>query len=264
MTASASATPDGAPIWVDLGSSDVPASMEFYSALLGWKFEEPNQDFGGYTNAFLDGRRVAGLGPTMAPPGQPAPPDAWTVYLASHDINATVADVMAAGGTTFAAPMQIGELGFMALTANATGAALGLWQPGTHTGTPRTGVAGTPSWHELNTRNFKAATAFYSQVFGTGWTPISDTDDFRYTQMNIAGENCAGMMDVSRFLPDGVPSHWSVYFAVENLDASLARAVELGASVTQDADDSPWGRLAALTDPTGAAVKLHQLPVSGS
>lgn len=262
MTNPTETTADGAPIWVDLGSSDVPASVAFYSALLGWEFEEPDQEFGGYTNAFLDGHRVAGLGPTMAAPGRPAPPDAWTIYLAAHDIGKTVADVAAAGGATLAPPMQVGDLGSMAIVTDAAGAAFGLWQPGTHTGTDRTGVTGTPSWHELHTKDFAADTTFYRQVFGAGWTSVGDTDDFRYAQLNIAGRDCAGMMDGSRMLPAEVPSHWSVYFAVDDLDASLSRATELGATVTQGPDDTPWGRLASLTDPTGANVKLHQLPVS--
>lgn len=263
MTTPTPSTADGAPTWVDLGSSDVPASMAFYSALLGWEFEEPDPDFGGYTNAWLDGKRVAGLGPTMAGPGQPAPPDAWMIYLAAHDINATIDSVSGAGGATLVPSMQVGDFGTMAVVTDAAGAALGLWQPGTHTGTDRTGATGTPSWHELHTKDFAADLAFYSTVFGTAWTSVGDTDDFRYSQMNIAGENCAGMMDGSRFLPPEVPSHWSVYFAVDDLDASLARATELGATVTQGPDVTPRGRLASLTDPTGAIVKLHQLPVSG-
>lgn len=262
MTNPTGTTADGAPIWVDLGSSDIPASVAFYSTLLGWEFEEPDQNFGGYTNAFLDGKQVAGLGPTMAAPDQPAPPDAWTIYLAAHDIGATTERVTAAGGGVLVPPMQVGDFGTMAIVTDAAGAALGLWQPGTHTGTDRTGATGTPSWHELHTKDFAADTAFYSEVFGTAWTSVGDTDDFRYSQMNIAGEDCAGMMDGTRFLPAEVPSHWSVYFTVDDLAASLAHATELGATVIQGPDATPWGHLASLTDPTGAVVKLHQLPVS--
>ena len=66
----------------------------------------------------------------------------------------------------------------------------------------------------------------------------------------------AGIMDASSFLPDGVPAHWSIYWAVEDTDATLAKAVELGGSIVLPAEDTPYGRLAQAADPTGALFKL--------
>ena len=43
---------------------------------------------------------------------------------------------------------------------------------------------------------------------------------------------------------------------VEDTDAALARIVELGGSTVRPAEDTPYGRLAAATDPTGAQFKL--------
>jgi predicted enzyme related to lactoylglutathione lyase len=63
-------------------------------------------------------------------------------------------------------------------------------------------------------------------------------------------------MDASSFLPDGVPAHWSVYFGVEDADASLANIVALGGTVVSAAEDTPYGRLATAADPTGARFKL--------
>lgn len=63
-------------------------------------------------------------------------------------------------------------------------------------------------------------------------------------------------MDAAGFLPEAVPAHWSIYFGVEDTDAALARVVELGGSVVQGAEDTPYGRLAAAADPTGARFKL--------
>jgi predicted enzyme related to lactoylglutathione lyase len=53
--------PNGAPCWVDLMSSDTAKSIAFYTALFGWTANEPNEEFGGYTNFLLDGEEVAGL-----------------------------------------------------------------------------------------------------------------------------------------------------------------------------------------------------------
>jgi predicted enzyme related to lactoylglutathione lyase len=64
-------------------------------------------------------------------------------------------------------------------------------------------------------------------------------------------------MDSSSFLPADVPSHWAVYFNVEDADEACAKAIELGGAVVRPAEDTPFGRLAELTDPNGAMFKLH-------
>src|SRR5262249_29173173 len=62
------------------------------------------------------------------------------------------------------------------------------------------------------------------------------------------------------FLPDGVPAHWSVYYATDDADASLALVRKLGGAVVTGAEDTPYGRLATASDPTGAVFKLRQAP----
>jgi hypothetical protein len=64
-------------------------------------------------------------------------------------------------------------------------------------------------------------------------------------------------MDASAFLPPDVPPHWSVYIAVADVDATLARAKDLGGQVVMAAEDTPYGRLASVSDTTGAVVKLR-------
>lgn len=68
----------------------------------------------------------------------------------------------------------------------------------------------------------------------------------------------AGVMDAANFLPSEVPSHWAVYFAVDDAEATIATAVELGATVVHSAEVTPYGVLATLADPTGAMFKLQQ------
>jgi len=88
---------------------------------------------------------------------------------------------------------------------------------------------------------------------------MSDTDDFRYTVMVAGGTQLAGVMDAATFLPPGTPSNWQVYLGSEDVDATLAKVVELGGAVTQAAEDTPYGRLAQAADPTGAVFKLSSL-----
>ena len=53
-------------------------------------------------------------------------------------------------------------------------------------------------------------------------------------------------------VPDEVPPHWLVYFAVDDADATAEKAKELGGGVAFGPMDIPVGRFAVLTDPHGA------------
>jgi uncharacterized protein len=63
-------------------------------------------------------------------------------------------------------------------------------------------------------------------------------------------------MDATQFLSEDEPASWSVYFQVEDVDAALEQIAELGGKVVRPAEETPYGRLAAATDPTGTRFKL--------
>jgi len=70
----------------------------------------------------------------------------------------------------------------------------------------------------------------------------------------------AGAMAMPEGVPAEVPSFWGVYFAVADCDATLARATELGATVSFPAMDMGPMRFAGITDPTGAFVMFGAFP----
>src|ERR1044072_8756642 len=107
--------------------------------------------------------------------------------------------------------MAVGDMGSMAVVTDAGGAAVGMWQPGTHKGMGVVGDPGAPAWFELPTRHHHASVEFYRDVFGWDAHTMSDTDDFRYTTLGEGEGALAGIMDSTAFLPDGVPAHWAVY-----------------------------------------------------
>jgi predicted enzyme related to lactoylglutathione lyase len=248
--------PAGAPVWVDLMTSDIDKSTAFYGALFGWEAEPGDPQFGGYTNFTTAGERVAGVMP--AQPGDPS--DVWSVYLKVDDAAATVQAAKDAGGTVYVDAMAVGDLGVMAVVADPGGASIGMWQPGEHRG----GVVaaeGAPCHFELHTRDYDASVAFYEKVFGWPTEPISDVPEFRYTLLTAEGlgdGEQAGIMDAAHWLPEGVPAHWSVYFGVADADAALAQVEELGGAVIQAAETTPYGRLATASDATGAVFKIRQ------
>ncbi|MCK6506524.1 VOC family protein [Myxococcota bacterium] len=243
--------PSGTPIWLDLATSDVDAAVAFYRALFGWTCDEPAAQFGGYRTFRKDGAAVAGLMKVQ----DPAQPVAWSIWLATDDARATLAAALAAGATPVFGPDAVGDLGVMAMFVDPTGAATGLWQPGTHRGVEATGW-GTPAWYELSTRDYAAAGAFYRDLFDLPVEVVEDAAPLRYSRLGRGDQARAGLMDAAAFLPDGVPSHWAVYFAVPDVDAACARVLALGGHVVVPAADTPWGPMATVMDPQGGHFKL--------
>jgi hypothetical protein len=246
------AAPIGAPCWIELSTSDPGRSGEFYAELFGWTAEEPNEQFGGYFNFRRNDIRVAGA--MASEPGGPA--NLWSVYLASDDAQKTVDAATAQGGQIVVPPMPVGDLGTMAVVTDAGGAGIGVWQPGAHQGFGVHTEPGTPSWFELHTRAYDASVAFYRDVFRWDTHATGDIPEFRYTVQQHGEEWLAGIMDAASFLPEGAPAQWYVYFGSANVDADLARTVQLGGSIEAPGEDTPYGRLATALDPTGARFKL--------
>jgi predicted enzyme related to lactoylglutathione lyase len=192
--------------------------------------------------------------------GSTGTPDGWSVYLATEDAKATADAAQAKGAQVIVPPMDVMDLGAMAVFTDPGGAVIGAWQPGQHKGFGVLAEPGAPSWFELQTRDYEATVDFYRDVFGWDTHVVSDTPEFRYTTLGEGEGQQAGIMDGSAYLPEGVPPHWSIYFGVENTDKAVATIVALGGRITDPAVDTPYGRLAEAADPTGALFKLVQSP----
>jgi uncharacterized protein len=253
--------PVGAPCWADLWTSDVDGSRAFYAALFGWEAQEPSAEFGGYFMFHRDGAPIAGgmgdMGPGMAAD------DSWKIYLSTDDIAALHDALASYGATALTPPMPVADLGQNLVLTDPNGARLGAWQPGTFPGFAALGEPGAPSWFELFTRDYDAALGFYRAAFSWRTEVEGDTDEFRYSTLRHPdddGRQLAGVMDASAFLPEGVPDHWSIYFDVEDVDVSVARTRELGGALVDGPVDTPYGRMATVTDLTGAQFKLRTPP----
>jgi len=245
--------PVGAPCWIDLSTSDPDKSKAFYGELFGWIAEDAGEEYGGYINFSKDGLPVAG---GMRNDGQSGMPDRWSVYLASENAPATVDAAGSNGGQVVVPAMPVMELGTMAVVTDPGGAAIGIWQPGLHKGCGILAEPGTPSWFELHTAAYEASVKFYRDVFKWDTHVAGDSPEFRYTTLGEGDGRLAGIMDASSFLPAGVPASWSIYFGADDTDKTLAKIVDLGGSIVQPAEDTPYGRLATATDATGALFKL--------
>ncbi len=250
--------PIGAPCWTDLWTSDVDGSRAFYSELFGWEAQEPSPEFGGYFMFTRDGVPLAG---GMGDMGDMKADDKWKIYLATDDIDRTVEAAAAAGAQIVAPVMPVADLGKQTVMIDPTGATLGAWEAGTFPGFAVLDEPGAPSWFELHTRDHAGAMAFYQSVFHWDTTSVGDTDEFRYATMRNpgGGEDLAGVMDATAFLPQGEDPHWSVYWQVDDADDTVTRVTKLGGTVVTAAESTPYGRLAEVADPAGARFKLRQV-----
>jgi len=244
----------GTPSWVDHGAKEIAASNSFYVNLFGWDAEDQGEEAGHYTILSKSGRTVAGNMAIMME-GQPS---AWTTYVSVEDADDTVRIAKEAGATVFVEPMDVMDIGRMAIFADPTGAAIGIWQPKTFIGAELANETGSICWNELNTRDAAAAKPFYSKVFG--WSPNDlDMDGMQYTEWRLGDRSVAGMMTMPEMVPAEVPAHWLVYFGTDDTDATVAKAAELGAATLVPPTDIPPGRFAVLMDPDGAAFAVIKM-----
>jgi predicted enzyme related to lactoylglutathione lyase len=244
--------PIGAPCWIDLFTDDAPGAHRFYAGLFGWTIEVA-EEFGGYGTFHRDGVPVAGCMGNQQP-GHPA--NFWSVYLRVDDIAATIDAAKAVGGGEILAPMPVGDLGLMGMVADPGGTATGLWQVGTFGGIGVLAEPGAPAWFEIHTMAYDAVLPFYRDVFGWDIHTVSDAPEFRYSTLGQDEGGLAGVMDDAVHAPEGSPSYWAVYIAVDDADATAAKAVELGGAVEMAPENTPYGRLAVLTDPTGSRISI--------
>lgn len=113
-------------------------------------------------------------------------------------------------------------------------------------------------WHELVTPNQESSGHFFRQLFR--WTSREvDAGSFgTYTLFQKNGQDIAGMMNPTAESSGG-GSFWHTYIAVEDVDECAKCATALGGRVLVPPHDVPdFGRVCAITDPTGAVAHLVQ------
>jgi predicted enzyme related to lactoylglutathione lyase len=155
----------GTPSWVELSSPDPDASAAFYRDVLGWGATEPGSaETGGYRMFQCGDKNVAGLMGHM----QEGQPTAWATYVSVADAEETSQKVLDAGGSVVVAPMDVMDLGRMAVFVDPTGAVFGVWQPKAFAGADLVNEPVSLTWNEVHTRDVDTDKAFYGSVFG--WT----------------------------------------------------------------------------------------------
>jgi uncharacterized protein len=246
------AWPAGTPCWIDIGVADMPKAKAFYSGLFGWEITDGPPEAGGYSICAIGGHQVAGIGPKMGPADMPT---FWTTYIATENATETAAKIKAAGGQVMMEPFDVMDVGRMFIATDPGGAFFGVWQAKAHTGVQLANEPGSLTWSENMSRNYEANKAFYAAVFGYQFGDIS-AEGFKYSTLDLDGRPVGGIGEISPDQPAEMPAYWGTYFAVADTDAAVDRTVELGGSVIGPAWDSPYGRMAVVSDDQGAIFAL--------
>jgi predicted enzyme related to lactoylglutathione lyase len=270
--------PPGVPCWVDTSQPDPDAAADFYAGLFGWELDDampPGSD-GKYLMARIRGGNVAAISSPF--PGAP-PIGAWNTYVWVDSADETAAKVLAAGGHVAVQPFDVMESGRMAVFTDPEGAVFSAWQAKDHKGAQVVNEHGSLNFNGLNTRDVEGAKAFYGAVFG--WETLELGPGMAMWRLHGYGDHLEernpglrermasmgappGFEDVVAALtpiaddqPD-IPPHWSVTFAVDDADATAARAAELGGDLLAPPFDAPWVRMTVIRDPQGATFIASQ------
>jgi uncharacterized protein len=263
----------GVPCWIDTSQPDPEAAVAFYSGLFGWEFEDvmPPESPGKYFTARLRGGDVAAVG-SIPEGAQPAA--TWNTYIWVESADETASEVLDAGGKALMEPFDVMDAGRMAVFADPEGAMFCVWQAKEHKGARIVNEAGSLNFNGLNTRDVEGAKSFYGSVFG--WRTLTLEGGAEMWILPGYGDHLeqgspglrkqmaemgapAGFEDVVASInpigddqPD-VPAHWTVTLAVDDADATAAKATELGGKVVVPPFDAPWVRMTVIADAQGAS-----------
>jgi hypothetical protein len=110
-------------------------------------------------------------------------------------------------------------------------------------------------WHELVTGDVDVAVDFYGRLFGWDFREGSRPSRERDRIFSV------GNVDLGRIIPlheaDTVPPSWLPFVTVEDVDRSIADALNLGGGVVSSPSSiAGFGEYALLHDPSGAQVAV--------
>lgn len=252
----------GTVCWAELGTTDPAAARSFYEALFGWNTNEVPMPDGPYTLLQKDDRDVGGIYPLNEDQRAQHVPPHWMLYTAVEDADATAESARAHGATVSVEPMDIPNVGRMAVLADPEGATFAVMQPGDHPGFSAKDEPGALCWTELSTRDPKAATDFYGTLFG--WDARDQAmPGGAYTMLSVDGTDVAGMVTMNEEWGD-MPAAWMPYFGIADIDAALEQVTEHGGEVAMGPIEADGvGRFAVVQDPQGAFVSIIQLEAFG-
>ncbi len=250
-------------IWYELLTTDADAAGDFYGKVVGWQShpsEMPDMDYRMFS---MPSEEAVGgymaITPEMAAGGARA---AWVGYIAVDDVDASVAEMTAAGGSVYMPAMDVESVGRMAMVADPQGAPYYIMR-GTSEEPSQSFAATEPKighcgWNELATTDPEAAKAFYHAQFG--WIAGGSMDMGpmgSYDFLRVGDDRAFNLGAVYNMVPEDPNPHWLFYFRVPGIDKAIETIKAEGGRIFQEPTEVPGGEFSIIAyDPQGAAFGL--------
>jgi uncharacterized protein len=111
-------------VHLELNTSDLSKSKEFYGGMFGWEFQDMDMGPMGIYSTFKPDTAPGG-GMMVNPGGAPG----WLSYIGVEDINAATEKARGLGATIHMGPHEIPNVGWMTIMSDPTGCAVAIFQP---------------------------------------------------------------------------------------------------------------------------------------
>lgn len=239
----------GKAVWYEVVTPDREATTRFYSEVFGWKPVSMNMGNGDYT-MFQAGEHRPQCG---IADWKPETQGYWVGYVEAGDINAALERVKQHGGTINGDVIHAPGVGKMAPVADPQGGAFFLFEGEQADTSPFDSAPGKFHWFELMVPDAEAVLPFYRGVFNYDIQTMP-MESGPYHVFNSGGTSRAGVMSIPAEAK-GMPALWQPYINVDDLDATIERAIKNGGTMCMEPIDVPYvGRMTVIADPHGAML----------
>jgi predicted enzyme related to lactoylglutathione lyase len=116
---------EGVFVWDELGTTDVDAAQKYYEKVFGWTTVDMGAEYGGYKIFQVGETRIAGVMALQ----DPSAAAGWQPYVAVDDVDVTAAKASELGGSTLMEPMDVPDVGRIAVVRDPQGATFGIIKP---------------------------------------------------------------------------------------------------------------------------------------
>jgi uncharacterized protein len=241
--------------WADLNTTDQEAAKAFYAGIFGWSYDDaPVGDDVYYSMASIGGKMVGAITPQPQQQREAGAPPAWNSYITVDNAEQALARAAELGATVHAEAFDVMDAGRMGVVQDPQGAWFLVWEPKQHIGAGLVNAHGALAWNELGSPDPDGSAKFYGDLFGWETSPMEGFETPYLVIRTAAGTTNGGIRPPA---PPGTPPFWLVYFATDDLDATLAKVSQLGGKALVGATDIGIAKIAVVQDPQGAVFALY-------
>jgi uncharacterized protein len=241
--------------WYDLLTTDMAAARSFYESVLGWTARDVATSRFAYSVFNAGDAPVCGFMELPEEGKKIGAMPRWVGYVAVDDLDSTVERLRRLGGEVYVPPTNT-DTGRIAFVADPQGATLALAQGLKHDLRPSEAEQlGRVGWHELLAGEWKAAFAFYHELFGWQRTPPEVGSVESYQLLSAGDRTIGGMFNK---LPIAPMPFWLYYFNVPDIAVATDRVIVGGGRIVHGSNQLPdGGWIAWCVDPQGAMFALQ-------